>query len=161
MITTRHNTLTACGFARLLARGICASYTPETKDAEIGRLVRLPARLGGLPIHLHRVARHRVGGTQAGGTRCPVAGRDRLPPRRNPNLGGHHHVRSFRIHHQRRTRARTWLASNALPSKRNNGATTRSDWRGLAATGAFIPTSAPAPLRPTWATWTNAAARWR
>ena len=39
MITTRHNTMTACGFARLLARGIEASYTPETKDAEIRRLV--------------------------------------------------------------------------------------------------------------------------
>ena len=39
MITTRHNTMTARGFARLLARGIEASYTPEAKPAEIQRLV--------------------------------------------------------------------------------------------------------------------------
>jgi hypothetical protein len=39
MITTKHNTMTPCGFARLLARGIEASYPPEKKTAEIERLV--------------------------------------------------------------------------------------------------------------------------
>jgi hypothetical protein len=39
MITTRRKTMTALGFARLLTRGIEANYTPETKPAEIQRLV--------------------------------------------------------------------------------------------------------------------------
>jgi hypothetical protein len=39
MTSTRTETMTAYGFARLLARGIEASYTPEAKPAEVQRLV--------------------------------------------------------------------------------------------------------------------------
>ena len=54
-------------------------------------------------------------------------------------------MRSLRIHHQRRDAGPTWPACGGSPSKRNNGATTRSDWRGLAATGPSIPSNAPGP----------------